>query len=92
MYHEDIREWLLANGLFWKDLAKTVGVSSLSHYTTTGKFFPPEWVEKWQKVYGWSDREAFLFQYGRPFQKDPQEEEDKVIKISLEKLKNLLEA
>lgn len=92
MYHEDLREWLLANGLFWKDLAKTVGTSSLTHYTTTGKLFPGEWIEKWQEVYGWSDREAFLFQYGRPFQEAPKEEEEEVIEVSLGKLRKLLQA
>nr|WLJ25850.1 MAG: repressor protein C2/DNA Complex [Firmicutes phage HS10] len=72
MYHEDLREWLLVNGLFWKDLAKTVGTSSLTHYTTTGKLFPGEWIEKWQEVYGWSDEQMFHFAFDRPFKPNPE--------------------
>ena len=90
--HEDLREWARSNGLNLKDLGKVIGKTNLSHYTTTGKLFPAEWVEKWQEVYGWSDREAFLFQYGRPFQEAPQEVEEEVIEVSLGKLRKLLQA
>lgn len=91
-HHEDLREWVSNNGLSLKDLGKVIGKTNLSHYTTTGKLFPGEWIEKWQEVYGWSDREAFLFQYGRPFQEAPQEAEEEVIEVSLGKLRKLLQA
>lgn len=93
-HHEDLREWLSNNDLSLKDLGKVIGKTNLSHYTTTGKLFPAEWVEKWQEVYGWSDSEAFLFQYGRPFQGqgDPASKSDEVIEVSLGKLRKLLQA
>lgn len=91
-HHEDLREWVSNNGLSFKDLGNVIGKTNLSYYTTTGKLFPGEWIEKWQEAYGWSDREAFLFQYGRPFQEASKEEEEEVFEVSLGKLRKLLQA
>lgn len=68
MYHENLKEWLTANHLYYKDLARDVKVRSLGHYTRKGKMFPPEYIDTWRKRYGWTDRQTFLFQYERPMQ------------------------
>ena len=69
MPHEEFREWLKENRITLKDLCRDVGVSNLSYYTTDGHLFPPEYIQKWQETYGWTDEQAFCFQYDRHFKK-----------------------
>lgn len=78
--HENLREWMGANKVYFKDLARLVHVASLSYYLKApGKLFPPEWIETWSKAYGWSDRETFLFQYERPYQEGALPKEERLL-------------
>ena len=80
MNHESLREWLSANNLYFKDLAKEVGMTTLSTYTRgEGRPFPPEFIQHWADVYDWTDRQIFLFQYERPFREAIPSEEKKSV-------------
>ncbi len=96
MLHEDLGEWLRANHLYYKDLAKDVNASNLSYYTKgDGKPFPIQYIEVWRDKYNWTDAETYLFAFGKPFKNDPTlfktEAEERALK-ALSGLKEALRA
>ena len=87
MFHRHLRSWMRENQVTFKDLAELIGVKNLTHYTTSGKLFPAEWIRKWADAFGWTDDQTFTFQFDRP-PKDM--EKDAIAEISLKRLKELL--
>ena len=95
MLHENLSEWKRKNRIRDIDLADIVGVSSaaISHYRQSHKPYPVEWIMKWQKAFHWSDDEAFLFAFDRPFRPNRtrfKSEEDEQILSALSAFKEAL--